>query len=55
MKAGPRYAFVIELVDASRTIAHNRAKDHTLLSTLIEALASRRLGSAISNEEQSDV
>ena len=47
--------FVISLVGRSRTFAHNRAKSHMLLSTLIEACASRRRRSAISNEEQADV
>ena len=47
--------FVIGAVAPGRTIAHNEAKAHRLLSTLIEACASQRRGLAISNEEQSDV
>jgi hypothetical protein len=47
--------FVIRPVRWSRTIAYNGAKTDVLLSTLIEACASRRRGLAISNEEQSDV
>jgi hypothetical protein len=57
---GARNGFVIGIVGGSRTIAHNAAKDHALLSTLIlstliEACASERRGSAISTQEQSDV
>jgi hypothetical protein len=47
--------FVMRAVAPGRTIAHNEAKAHSLLSTLIEACASEGHGSAISNEEQSDV
>jgi hypothetical protein len=42
--------FVIRAVGPGRTIAHNEAKAHRLLSTLIEACASKRRGLAISNE-----
>jgi hypothetical protein len=42
---------VIRAVGPGRTIAHNEAKAHRLLSTLIEACASNRRGLAISNEE----
>jgi hypothetical protein len=47
--------FVMRAVAPGRTIAHNEAKAHSSLSTLIEACASEGHGSAISNEEQSDV
>jgi hypothetical protein len=46
---------VIRAVAPGRTIAHNEAKPHRLLSTLIEACASEGRGLVISNEEQSDV
>ena len=39
-----------QAVGPGRTIAHNEAKAHRLLSTLIEACASKRRGLAISNE-----
>jgi hypothetical protein len=42
--------FVIRAVGPGRTIAHNEAKAHTLVSTLIEACASSGRGLAISNE-----
>jgi hypothetical protein len=51
----PQNELVIALSGWSRRIAHNRAKPHGLLSTLIEACASRGARVAISNEEQSDV
>ena len=47
--------FVIRAVGPGRTIAHNEAKAHRLLSTLIEACASEGRGLVFSNEEQSDV
>jgi hypothetical protein len=47
--------FVIRAVAPGRTIAHNEAKPHRLLSTLIEACASEGRGLVFSNEEQSDV
>jgi hypothetical protein len=47
--------FVMRAVAPGRTIAHNEAKTHTLLSTLIEACASEGRGLVISNEEQPDV
>jgi hypothetical protein len=47
--------FVMGAVAPGRTIAHNEAKGHSLLSTLIEACASEGRGLVISNEEQSDV
>jgi hypothetical protein len=47
--------FVIDFFGWGRTIAANQMKTPGLLSTLIEACASKRRGLAISNEEQSDV
>jgi hypothetical protein len=52
---GAKNAFVIGRGGRSRTIAHKRVEYWGLLSTLIEACASKRRGFAISNEEQSDV
>ena len=48
--------FVIRAVGPGRTIAHNEAKAHRLLSTLIEACASNgRAGWLSQTREQSDV
>jgi hypothetical protein len=47
--------FVIRAVGPGRTIAHNEAKGHGLLSTLIETCASNGRGLAVSTREQSDV
>jgi hypothetical protein len=44
-----------EFLIGRRTIAAKGVEARKLLSTLIEACASRRRGLAISNEEQSDV
>ena len=44
--------FVIRAVGHSRTIAHNEAKVHRLLSTLIWPAPLKGRGLAISNEEQ---